>query len=347
MMFWVIAIAIAILAAGLMGWPMLRQRAAVRNYGLAVVIAVPVIMALLYQQVGTPEGIGVTGNPQQRQPQQDAPHAGTGDAQFNQLVRGLEERLQENPADLEGWVLLGRTYKTAQRYAQAETALVRAAQLAPDDPLVMVELAEARLFTSGDPAIGDEIQAMLERALMLDPDQQKGLWLLGIAASQEGNDALAVELWERLVAQMDPSSGMARSVQQQIDDARQRLGVEGPGEGPAGDWAGIEVEVSAGLELPELPPSAVLFVIARNPAMPGPPLGVLRLARPELPLVARLTDANSMMAEMPLSDAGELELTARLSMTGNVIAQPEDLQSGPVTTRQGSPGPVQLVLQAN
>jgi cytochrome c-type biogenesis protein CcmH len=342
-MFWTLTMVIGILAAGLIAWPLLKERAAVRNYGLAVVLAFPIAAILLYQQVGTPEGIGVSGTPRVQQEQQ-LQHPATGDAQFADLVRGLEQRLQENPADLEGWVLLGRSYKTVQQYDAAEAALVRAAQLAPDDPLVIVELAEARLFASSDPVIGDEVKAMLERALTLDPDQQKGLWLLGIAASQDGNDALAVELWERLVAQMEPGSGIAISVQEQIDQARMRLGEAAPPQPEGAAWAGIEVEVLAGESLPELPPTAVLFVIARNPAMPGPPLGVLRIANPTFPSVSLMSDNDSMMAEMPLSAAGEVELTARLSISGNVIAQPGDLQSPPVKINVAAPEPVQLVL---
>jgi cytochrome c-type biogenesis protein CcmH len=347
-MFWLLAVIIGGLAAGLMTWPILRERAAVRNYGLALVVAVPVVAILLYQQVGTPEGIGVTGTPQQQQAQQQqARHAGAGDVQFAELLRGLEQRLQDNPADVEGWVLLGRSYKTAQLYGQAETALIRAAQLAPNDAQVLVELAEAKLYTSGDPTIGAEVQAMLERALTIDPNQQKGLWLLGIAASQDGNDALAVELWERLVALMDPASGMAQSVQQQIEEARLRSGLQAPAETAAGGWAGIRVEVLANAELPELPPTAVLYVIARNPSMPGPPLGVMRLENPGFPTVAVLTDANSMIAELPLSGAGEIELSARLSMTGNVVAQPGDLQSDVVKTSPSAAGTVQLTLASN
>ena len=127
--------------------------------------------------------------------------------------------------------------------------------------MVLVELAEAKMYASNNPMISTDVKEMLERALLLDPDQQKGLWLLGIAASQSGNDVLAIELWERLAPQLDPATGVASSLQKQIAQARTRLGEE-----PATSWPGILIQVK--LEDPgfEASTGAVLFIIARKPA---------------------------------------------------------------------------------
>lgn len=364
MMFWVLAFIIGALAAAYIGWPLLQGRAAVRNYGLALIVLVPLAALGLYQSVGTPAGIGVSGSPGQTA--RASNHPGEVSMEMDQMVASLEQRLQENPADAEGWMLLGRTYKTTQQYDRAEAALDRAYQLLPNDPVVMVELAEARLFTSGSPAFSSEIREMLERVLVIDPNQQKALWLLGIAAAQEGNDRLAVELWEKLAGQLPPDSPVMGSVREQIAQARQRSGLTGSAERPvaemqaemrgpddeppeapkpASSWRGLQVRVAAPENLGTVPDNAALFVIVRNPAMPNPPLGVARLTRPTFPAVAILNDANSMMENMPISAVGRVELTARLSMSGNPVAQAEDLQSETVQVDLSETGRVDLTLE--
>jgi cytochrome c-type biogenesis protein CcmH len=362
MMFWILAIVIALLAAAYISWPLLKERAAWRNYGLALIVLTPVAALVLYQAVGTPAGIGVSGTPGTA-PQQ-ASHPGEIGMEIDNMVSGLERRLQDNPADIEGWVLLGRSYKTMQEFAKAEAALVRAIQLAPEDPLILVELAEARLYSSGSPTVSPEVRGMLEQALARDPNQQKGLWLLGIAAAQDGEDARALELWGRLSAQLEPGSAMQTSLQQQMAQVRSRSGPEsapqpavapvanrpGPDSDeddapPSGDgWSGLRVDVQAPGGPGQLPGNAALFIIVRNPDMPGPPLGVARMTRPTFPAIALISDANSIIENMPISAVEEVEIMARLSMSGNVMAQPEDWQSETVRVELAATGKIELVL---
>ena len=133
--------------------------------------------------------------------------------------------MNENPDDPEGWAILGRTLKTMQRYAAAETALRNANRLLPDNALVMVELAEASLLASGKPQVNDEMRQLLEAALKIDPQQQKGLWLLGMAAAQDGDHAKTVSIWQQLLGLLDPASGAAQTVGQQIEMSREKGGL--------------------------------------------------------------------------------------------------------------------------
>lgn len=367
MMFWFIAAAIAVLAAAYVAWPLLKDRPAVRNYGVALLLLFPVAALFLYQSVGTPEGIGVSGRPGQQAVASN--HPGQVNQEIDAMVARLENRLQENPADTEGWMLLGRTYKTMQMYAQAESALVRAAQLAPEDPLVMVELAEARLFTSSDPVIGTDIRNTLERVLEIEPNQQKALWLLGIAETQAGENRRALELWQRLSDQLEPGSPMKTSIEQQMSELRNRAGAEatpspvqvpaapearpGPEEeededtlpaDPAGGWSGLRVDVQAPDGLGDLPANAALFIIVRNPSAPTPPLGVARMSRPSFPAIAFISDRNSMLENMPISALEEIEVLVRLSMSGSPAARPGDLESETVSVRLAETDRIALEL---
>lgn len=227
-MFWAIGAA-ALLAAALITFlPLLRGTSFWKPTALALVFLLPAAGLWIYSEVGTPEAIGVQGTPVAS----SVAHA-TGEAagaagaeDMEPMLQGLRARLTESTEDLDGWVLLARTLKTLQRFPEALAALETAHRIAPDDPFVMVELAEARIFTSADGQIDETSLAMLERAVELEPAQQKGLWLLGIAAAQAGDDAFAISYWDSLLAQLDPGSPVAQSVQGQINEAKARLGME-------------------------------------------------------------------------------------------------------------------------
>lgn len=318
-MFWGYAVSIAILAGIILFWPLIRGGGSLRHYALAILIFIPVATIFMYQKVGRPDGINVSGRPVPASV--DVQNQSSND-QISELTQHLEQRLLDSPDDLQGWLLLGRTYKTMQKYAASVFALNKAIELAPEDPLVIVELAEAKMFSSGNAILSQEVTGMLEKALSLDQNQQKSLWLLGIASTQSGNDARAIELWERLVTEMDPSAGARASVQDQISQVRSRLGLD-----PAVPWHGLDIEITAGDPEYQVPRNAVLFVIARNPQAPGPPLGVRRISNPVFPVSINLVDADSMIPALPVSGATSIQLLARLSLSGSPTKNAADPES--------------------
>lgn len=355
-MFWTISSIVLFAAALLVFLPLLRGKTLLQPLALALVFLLPVAGLLLYNQVGTPQAIGM----------QRAAHPAAADAaspsDIDAMVEGLRAKLTESAQDLDGWMLLARTLKTMQRYPEALDALQVAYRIAPDNPGVMVELAEARIFVSPDGRIDGDSLAMLERALELDPLQQKGLWLTGIAAAQAGDLPRAVGIWERLLAQLEPNSEVAKSVQTQIDQANSRLGqppapapvatTAAEGEAapavPAGDgaWQGTPVRIAASeAARAQIPTGAVLFVVIRSPgAAVGPPLGVRRVIDPVLPLDITINDGDSMLQERKISLESEIQLQARISLTGSPAAASGDWQSAAVKVPLGATDTVELVL---
>jgi cytochrome c-type biogenesis protein CcmH len=360
-MFWALAATFLLIAAVLTLWPLLVGKTLWKPMALLLVFAVPAAAAWLYQGVGTPAAL----EPEARQPM-DLSGAGMAD-----LTDRLQARLTATPEDLDGWVLLGRSYKTLQRYPEALQALETANRLVPEQPMVLVELVEARLFASGDPRITPEMVALLEQAVGSEPGLQKGYWLLGIAAAQRGDDAGAIARWEELLEQVEPGSGVADAVTAQIAEARTRLGIPAGESPPAGETltageatvageaplAGeapvigaaplfaVEVTLSptARETLGPLPPEATLFVVVRPAgAAAGPPLGARKIERPEFPLTLSLTDKDSMLPQRPISSAGEVEIQARLSFTGQALPVTGDWQSQPASGLSGQP--IRLLL---
>lgn len=334
MSFWLLAIAMPTLAGLALCWPLLRQGGPWLISGASLLLLIPMATLVLYQGVGTPQGIGVKAGPA---------IAATGETDVETLLAQLRERLAEEPDNLEGWMLLGRSLKSLQRYPAARDALRQAQSLAPDDPVVQVELAEALIFSAGQGQATDpEVRELLDAALATEPRLQKGLWLLGVTDFQAGDYQDAINSWETLLPLLPPGSGVAGSVEKQLAEARARVGISTPA---TGAWPGIAIAISSTVGSESVPESAVLYVIARDPAAPAPPLGVVRVPRPVFPVTVTLDDSNSMMPTRPVSGANQLEVLARLSLTGEPLPGADDPASEAVIVPTSSGNaPVELVI---
>ena len=74
----------------------------------------------------------------------------------------------------------------------------------------------------------------------------------------------------------------------------------------------------------DLPDEATVFIIARDPAQPVPPIAVTRRRLSELPTAVELSDRESMVPGRDLSGFPEIELVARVSRSGQPNQQPGD-----------------------
>lgn len=344
-MFWMISLAI-LLAAGLfMLWPMLQAESRWKVPGLAILVLIPALSLWQYTWVGSPRSLQA----------QAVPEATGSEASLDELAQSLRNKLTESPADLEGWVLLGKTYKTMQNYPAAVQALETADRLVPDEPVVQVELVEARLFASGNPQITEEMTQVLQAAVATQPDLQKGWWLLGLAAAQQGDDPQAIIYWRKLLQNMDPGSPMAQSIQAQIAEAENRILASGadlesdPGTGAEATWqsAAIRIGLSPAAEqaLSSLPSTASLFLIARPAGeSAGPPLAVRRIPQPVFPLELQISDADSMLPQRPVSGVDALQLQVRVSVTGEPMAAAGDWQSAAINLPADQLEPVELLI---
>ncbi len=292
---------------------------------------------------------------------------------MDQAVAGLAERMRESPDDLDGWMLLGRAYKTMERFEPAREAFANAIRLAPDDPDVMVEFAEASALSSESKRLGGESLLLIQRALGIEPEHQRGLWLLGISSMQAGVPGDAVEVWERLLPLVDESA--RESLLSQIDSARASAGLAprdpaattslgvaantptapttptaapSPAEKPATEVASADADEAARLVVDvdidpalksQIGASDVLFVYARAANGPRMPLAIQRLSAGQLPIRVVLDDSTAMMPTMKLSLMPQVVIGARVSKSGQATPQPGDFEtvSAPMSNRSSAP----------
>jgi cytochrome c-type biogenesis protein CcmH len=345
MIFWILAAVGLAIATFIACLPLFRPKTGWTPVALALVFALPAGALMLYQDVGTPQALNIVVTP--------ATHAAQSD-EIEDMAANLRSRLTANPESLDGWMLLARTLKTMQRYPEALDALETANRIAPENPSVMVELVEAHIFVSAQGRITDEMVTMLREALTRDPGQQKALWLMGIAATQAGEDEAAISYWENLLQQLEPGSPSAPSVQEQIAAAQGRLGLETEivtkqeeeQAAASTGWPGIMLSLSPGdALLAEMPSASVLYVMIRRPGPAvGPPMGVRRVSNPALPLELVISDKDSMLEELQISSLPEVQLQARLSLSGSPQARAGDWQSNSVAVSLNSTDTVKLVI---
>ncbi len=356
MNFWIFAIALLAIPAAIVSWPLFMGSAREKIIGLFVVLMLPMAGMLMYQVIGTPEAIHLpSASVAQQSSQQQSAHSTQG-GQMDELITALQQRMNENPEDPEGWLILGRSLKTMQRYAEAETALSNANRLIPNNPMIMVELAETMLFTSGKAEVSPEARQMIEAALAIDPNEQKGLWIMGMASAQDGDDTQAIGYWTKLLDQLDPQSGPYQTVSQQIGMAQTRMGLpvtaapmvaqstanQPPATIPAMTKPAASDPAAAGFSIPvtiklgdgmagSFPANAALFIFVHPAGGAGMPLAVKRLAPQGFPMTLNFTDADLLRPGGSLTDYDQLDISARISMAGVANGASGDIQANRVT----------------
>lgn len=201
-----------------------------RKFAIAVGAAIPALAVLLYLQIGTPEVINsgrqaapaaAADDEQEQNTPARRPGAPT-QQEIEQRVARLAARLKENPDDAQGWAMLARSYRSFKKYREASDAYERATQLTPNDAQLWADYAESLSLSDDSGFVGRPLE-MVNRALRIDPENQKALWLAGNAAFQAKDYRQAIARWEALRKQLPGDSKAAESVSSSIAEARARL----------------------------------------------------------------------------------------------------------------------------
>lgn len=247
---------------------------------------------------------------------------------LEEAVAQLEQELERNPDNAEGWYLLATTYMGQERYQDGLAAFQRVAELlpptAPQYAGVQGQIAQAMYFVA-EGKMSAEIRAQVDRALSVDPQEVAALGLLGIDAYENGQYPDAMMYWNKALASASPEA--AQSLQAGIEQARQQALAAGQTlpDLPQAVVAAIDLRVSLAPALQaQASPEQTVFVFAR-PVGQRMPLAAVRLKVSELPKQIRLDDSQAMMAGRGLSSVDEVEVGALISQSGAAGAQPGDL----------------------
>ncbi len=295
-------------------------------------------------------------------------HAAPADDSPQTMVARLARKLERDPQDLNGWLMLGRSYVVLEQYPLALRSFERADRLAGGknaDALV----GEAEALTMSDEAeLDGRAGRIIEQALTLDPNSGKALFFGAAAAVRRGDLALGKARFEKLLS-LNPPEAIRPILQQQIAGLEQRManagsggvGTGGAGNGPMASGSAsssaptasptsanagsaavrVHIELSPALSK-TAPDAAPLFVFVRDPGQPGPPLAAKRLAN-RFPQTVELTPADSMVPGRVFAAGQKVQVVARIARSGNPMAGSGD-PFGEVAYLVGHDGLVNIVI---
>ncbi len=345
---------------------------------LAVLLVVPLVVGLtgwMYLEVGDKRALDskfiASMQPSQQVAQghdggsagSSSQQAGQGNPQsadgklpsIEELLPRLEAHLETSPDDAQGWSLLGTTYLRLRRFKDAEGALTEALGLLPDNPELMLQLADTKAMLAQGQLAGEPV-ALVDRALKIVPDDSKAIWLKGMASEQAGDYQDAIARWQQLLPVMQGDPQSKAQLESMIAQAQQAAGstVQDDTAASASNSAAASTAATASTEnttaetsgaetaaasegalsvtvkladslLSEVGPQTPVFIYAKALQGPPMPLAVTRQVVSDLPLSVKLDDSMAMIPTMKLSSFDQVVVGARISKTGDPIAQPGDL----------------------
>lgn len=329
-----------------------------KRHGIAatvvIFLAIPLLAVYLYTVIGDTRGLlsqshlasatqfhpdGIEGMPD-------------GHAQMKTVMENLIARLQDNPEDIEGWLMLARSYAIMGRFDEASGAYARLVEMQPESPQFLSDYADVLAMTNDGSLIGKPAQ-LIDQALQIDPNYPKALALAGTVEFEKKQYSAAAAFWERLLALIPAEAEFAKSISESIAQAKSMAGEgeEQPAPVQLAQNANIGTDIpvtatdnvsnqSAISSTPSISGKVILspalsskvsatdtlFVFARASTGPKMPLAILRLQVRDLPVSFTLDDGMAMTPAMKLSSFPEVVIGSRISKTGQAVPASGDLE---------------------
>lgn len=302
-------------------------------------LLIPVLAVVMYLHLGSVDGLDVEAYVQ-RQAAAITPET------VESMVRQLAQRLEENPDDVEGWAMLGRSYMALQRYPESAQAWKRADELEPGNASILTNYAEATGFAAQGNLDGEPTR-LLARALDADPSHAKALALSGGAAFARGDYQGAIEYWQRLLLLSGDDEELSTALMTGIAKAQARLGDDaGTKARPGNDAETAAAQPGLDQNIGEAAPSGsirgvvrlspqmsdsarsddTVFVFVRAAEGPRMPLAAARVKVEELPYDFHLDDSMAMVPDRKISDFRQVVVGARISGSGVATRSSGDLE---------------------
>ena len=238
---------------------------------------------------------------------------------------------------------MGRSYFVMGRYNEAANAYSQASKLSNEKNAdILANYAESVAMSNNRNMQGKPEQ-IIDRALAVQPNHAKSLWLAGTAALQAGKYNKAILHWQTLLdMHQDKSSEGAQTLLKQIAQARSYLGdkaaapsVAQKPTNPVKGKTVVQVSVNLDSKLKsKASPDDTVFIFARAVQGPPMPLAIVKKQVKDLPITVSLNDAMAMVPDMTMSNFQQIYIGARVSKSGDATPKSGDLQgrSTPINT---------------
>ncbi|TQU07649.1 C-type cytochrome biogenesis protein, partial [Xanthomonas perforans] len=117
---------------------------------------------------------------------------------------------------LDRFMQQAKTFEQNDRPAEAREAYAQVLKIAPDISAAIVGWVAADMATHADFAIDAASRTRLQQVIAREPDNQRGLWLLGISDFQQQDFAAATAHWRHLHGLLETGSPMQKAVADKI-----------------------------------------------------------------------------------------------------------------------------------
>ena len=306
-----------------------RNMASSSTAAIIVALALPLFAGFLYFQLGKPQSLNAGEEVSATSLQFQNP------GQLQEIVQDLQRALKSNPDDGETWTVLGRAHLMLGEFAEAVQAFKQAERTTTPDGQFYADLSDATAMANNGNMQGEPVR-LLRKAIELDPNNEKALWLFGTAAFEAGDLEAALVPWRRLHNLMPVGSESSNTMADNIKQVETMLANINntrlsPNQGRIEGTITLADEFKA-----QLSPDTVVFIFALAAEGPQVPLAATRVTVAELPLSFSLDDSMAMIPAMRLSTVSDVVLTARVSKSGDAIAASGDLQGRLEAVKVGS-----------
>ncbi|MEM5528666.1 c-type cytochrome biogenesis protein CcmI [Gammaproteobacteria bacterium AS21] len=266
---------------------------------------------------------------------------------LEQAIVMLEAELERAPENAEGWYMLAGSYMSASEFNKGAQAFNNVLKYLPEQSpqyaSVIGQYAQALFFV--DNKVSAQVKAQIQRALAIDNSEVISLGLLGIEAFERAQYQQAIGYWKKALVNAQPNaiqgleSGIAKAQQELA-----RLGIapskaektlataaEVNAESNAESVEKSKLKVIVDVEITEqlkseLDENTTIFVFAK-PIAGRIPLAALKLRVADLPKRVVLDDSLAMLATAKISMQQKVEVSARISLSGQPQPQAGDYES--------------------
>lgn len=324
--------------------PVAKQEKPALWTAVLVAVALPLSAVGMYMWVGEPDAL----NPMAVQSNDKVDPT-----QLLQMAESLAQKLNDKPDNLQGWVMLGRTYRTLEKFDASVQAYDRALKLSADDDLKLERVEVLAMKSQGN--FEGEPWNVIRDILQRDPHNYGALLMAGSASYSHEKFADALKYWQQARKPLAADNPDVPGLDEAIASVQQKLGMPAqvakgpsaqmnaaqmPAAAPSANTSGAAstgLTVSGQVAIAEalkgkVKPSDVVFIYATPANGERMPLAIFKTTVAQLPLAFTLDDSTAMTPERKLSGAGEVLVKVRVSKSGNAMPQSGDLAGtlGPV-----------------
>lgn len=235
------------------------------------------------------------------------------DEEIDLFALALRTKISNEGDDAVAWFVIGRIWLSKGMLDDAIEAFEKALALTPNRVNVLISYSQALLVGGGEQNLAKAARS-LSLVLQQDPENADALSMLAMVAEERGDKEQAQQAWQLLLPKLDKADPRYALVQQ-------KLGLATTPEQNTAVVSGrvVSVQLTISPELAEQYKTGTLFVFAKAVDGPPLPLAVQKQAVFSGTQTVELSEAQAMQQGWTLANADRIQISARLSLSGQVL----------------------------